>query len=195
MLLRAGIDIAVHQVIRHPAPARPSVRLVEHKISGDVHAPQGNSLRNRPLHAAAGRSDGKPFRGSPEGSGCIVVFEARVCVYVSRDARLVRRSAQADHLGVVTDGNIHMVAARKEEQGRPLRPKLIVLLRRVDPVNRLLHFRRRHPGAKQQNIGPEIRRGGPRRKSKKQRKDTQSSGEQTALTRHRCLRILRAASW
>jgi hypothetical protein len=77
-----------------------------------------------------------------------------------------RTSNNVRALGVVTDGDIYMVAAGKEEQGRPLRPKLIVLLRRVDPVNRLLHFRRRHPGAKQQNIRPEIRRGGPRRKSK-----------------------------
>src|SRR6266699_512705 len=87
LLLAAGVNIPVHQRIRHPAPACPAMILVQHQVAAYVHAPQRHCLRDRPLHRAASRLYGEP----PTALQKVVV--ALLCFWMACDGIADRRSA------------------------------------------------------------------------------------------------------
>ncbi len=157
LLLAPGIDIAVHQRIRHPAPARPAAMLVEDQVASHVHAPQRHRLRDGPLHRAARRLYREPFRSSPERRRRVVVLMIRICVHVACNSRCVRRRAQPHHLGVESDRNVNRIASGRKQQRIALRAKLVVPLRRIHRIDLLLDRLRCHRRIENQNIGSELR--------------------------------------
>ena len=102
---------------------------MQHQVAAHVHAPQRDSLRDRPLHGATRRHDREPFRSSPEGGRRIVVLMIRIRVHVARNPRGIGRRTQPYHLGVEAHRHVHRIVPGQEQQRIPLRPELVVLLR------------------------------------------------------------------
>ncbi len=116
MLLRSCADVAVDERVGHPSAAGPTAFLMKNDVADHVHATEGYSLRDGPLHGAARRCDRKSFSGAPECAGGIVAREAGVGVDVADDVDGVGCRAEAEHLRVEADGNIDVVLAGEEEQ-------------------------------------------------------------------------------
>ena len=93
---------------------------------------------------------------APEGAGGVVVRQAGVGVDVAGDVNCVGRGAEAEHLGVKTDGDIYVVFAGQEEQRIARGAEFAVLLDGVDLVDLLLDFSGGHGGIEEQNVGAEV---------------------------------------
>ncbi len=79
--------------------------------------------------------DGETFDSAPEGAGGVVARQAGVGVDVAGDVDGVWSCAEAEHLGVETDGDVDVILAGKEEQSVACRAELAVLLDGVDLVD------------------------------------------------------------
>ena len=107
LLLAPGIDITVHERIRHPPAAGPATVLVEHQVATHMHAPERDRLRDCPLHRATRRLYREPFRLSPESRSRIVVLMIGIRMHVARNLRCIGRRTEPHHLCVEAYRNVH----------------------------------------------------------------------------------------
>ncbi len=132
--------------------------LMEDEVAEDVHAAEGDGLRDGPLHGAVGGGDGEVDGGAPEGGGGVVVAEGGVDVDVAGDVGGVGCGAEAGYLGVEADGHVEVVVAGEEEEGVALRAELAVMLGGVDAVDCGLHCGGRSRGREDADVRTEVGR-------------------------------------
>jgi hypothetical protein len=130
---------------------------IQPPLAADVHAPERNSLRDRPLHGTAGGGDGKAFGGAPKGAGRVVAGQAGVAVHVAGDVHRIGRDAQSQHLGIEAHRHVHVILAGKEKKGVAFGTELVFPLDREDLVDLLLNGRGRHRRVEDEHVRPEIR--------------------------------------
>ena len=140
LLLGAGVDVSIDEVVGHPSAAGPAAVLVQHHVAEDVHAAEGDGLGDGPLHGAAGGREAEVFGGAPEDTGGVVLGQAGVGVDVPGDVGVVGRDAEAEDFGVVADGDVDLIGTGSEEEGVAIGAELRVLLAGVDGVNLSLNL-------------------------------------------------------
>ncbi len=157
MLLRAGADVAIDARVGHPAAAGPAAILMQDHAAVYMHAAEGDSLGDGPLHGSAGGSYGEAFSGAPEGGGGVVVRGTCVGMDVAVDLNVVRAAAEADDFGVKAYREIHVVAAGLEEDGVAFGAELVGALDGVDFVHLRLHGGGGSGRIKDDNVRAEVR--------------------------------------